>query len=231
MVRGLPNTVANILSTVFFGYLSTKFKTIREFLFIGFLVLTGTCIGFAALQPNGNTTALILSGLAGLGLGPPLILIIVGVQLSTPHRLIATATAVTSSARALAASVFTAILTATFNNRVQSKVPSYTAKAAIGAGLPPASLPAFLKALLANDTAALAKVPGVSLAVIGASVAGLRQAYADSIRTVFIIAAPFGIVACIACFFLGSVSSTMNYKVDAPIEDLHAKKKDHRHGV
>lgn len=221
----------SIISTVIFGYLSAKFKTIRWFINFGFFVLTATCAGFAALQPNGNIAAMALSGLAGLGLGPPLILIIVGVQLSTPHRLIATATAVTSSARAVAAAVFTAIVTAVFNNRVASNVPAYTAKAAIGAGLPAGSLPAFLKALLANDTAGLAQVPGASLTVIGASVTALRQAFADSIRIVFIIAAPFGLVACIACFFLGSVSSTMNYRVDAPVEDLYAKKSDARHRV
>jgi len=172
-----------------------------------------------------------LSGLSGLGLGPPLILIIVGVQLSTPHRLIATATGVTSSARAVAAAVFTAIVTAVFNNRMASNVPSYTTEAAMGAGLPPDLLPAFLKALLSNDTAGLEQEPGATLAIIGASVAAMRQAFADSLRIVFIIAAPFGLVACIACFFLGSVSSTMNYTVDAPVEDLHAKKADTRHRV
>ncbi|KEF52549.1 uncharacterized protein A1O9_11391 [Exophiala aquamarina CBS 119918] len=230
-VRSLPYAVMSIISSVICGYLSVKFKSIRWFIFFGFLVLTGTCGGFAAIQPDGNIAAMALSGLSGLGLGPPLILIIVGVQLSTPHRLIATATAVTSSARAVAAAVFTAIVTAVFNNRVASNVPAYTAQAAAGAGLPPDSLPAFIKALLANDAAALAQVPGASLAIIGASVRALHQAFADSVRIVFIIATPFGLVACIACFFLGSVSSTMNYKVDAPVEDLHAKKADTRHRV
>ncbi|KAJ9612106.1 hypothetical protein H2200_003703 [Cladophialophora chaetospira] len=226
VVRSLPNAITTIISSVVFGYLSSKFRTIREFLFFGFLVLTATCAGFAALQPSSSTAAVVLSGLAGLGLGPPLILIIVGVQLSTPHRLIATATAVTSSARAVAAAVFTAIVTAAFNNRIKAKLPAYIAAAAIGAGLPASSLPAFLQALLSNNTAALQQVPGVSLAVTEASLAALQHAYADSIRVVFIIAAPFGVVACIACFFLGSISSTMNYKVDAPLEDLHVAGKD-----
>jgi hypothetical protein len=37
------------------------------------------------------------------------------------------------------------------------------------------------------------------------------------------IAAPFGALACIACFFLGDMKAVMNYHVDAPVEDLHAK--------
>ena len=223
----MPNAVAGIISSVVFGYLSSRFKTIREFLFFGFLVLTATCAGFAALQPSSSTIAVVLSGLAGLGLGPPLILIIVGVQLATPHRLIATATAVTSSARAVAAAVFTAIVTAAFNNRIKAKLPAYIAAAAVNAGLPASSLSAFLVALLSNNTTALEQVPGITLTVTEASLVALRQAYADSIRVVFIIAAPFGALACFACFFLGSVSSTMNYKVDAPLEDLHEGEKYH----
>lgn len=224
-MRGLPAIVAGALSTVCWGYLSTKFKSIREFLFAGFLILMGSAIGFAAIQPRSNTTVLILSGLFGIGFGAPLILIIVGIQLSTPHLFIATATAVATSARAVSATVFTAIFSAAFNNRLNDKVPSYTARAAIGAGLPPASVPAFVEALIADDTAALLKVPGISLAIVEASVVALRQAFADSIRIVYIIAAPFGVVACISCLFLGNVSSTMNYKVDAPVEDLQSKKK------
>jgi hypothetical protein len=37
------------------------------------------------------------------------------------------------------------------------------------------------------------------------------------------IAAPFGALACIACFFLGDMKAVMNYHVDAQMEDLHAK--------
>jgi hypothetical protein len=40
---------------------------------------------------------------------------------------------------------------------------------------------------------------------------------------VYIIEAPFGVVACLACFFLGDLKSVMNYSVDAPVEDLRAK--------
>lgn len=35
--------------------------------------------------------------------------------------------------------------------------------------------------------------------------------------------ADIGSQACFACFFLGDMRVTMNYHVDAPVEDLHAK--------
>lgn len=71
----------------------------------------------------------------------------------------------------------------------------------------------------------MAKITGVTPAIIAAGVAALKQAYANSIRIVFIIAAPFGAVAVFACFFLGDVKQFMDYHVDAPMVDLQAKRE------
>lgn len=212
-----------MLSTVAWGYSSTHFRTIREPLFAGFLIFTAGIVGLATIQPSDSTRAVIFSGLCGLGFGAPLILIITGVQLSTPHHLIATATAVTTSSRAVAATIFTAIYAAAFSTRIGTDLPAYIAQAALKAGLPSTSLKAFVGALAGNDTAALSKIPGVTPAIIGAGVVALKQAFADSVRVVYEIAAPFGALACIACLFLGNLRKTMNYRVDAPVEDLHAK--------
>jgi hypothetical protein len=192
-------------------------------LFVGFLILTGAIIGFATIQPSNSTSAIVFSGLFGLGFGSPLALIIAGVQLSTPYHLIATATALTTSSRAVAAATFTAIYSATLNDRLAKYIPNYVAEAALRAGLPKSSLAAFVGALTSNNATALPGIPGVTPLVIGAGVSALKQAFADGIRAVFIIAAPFGALACIACFFLGDMKATMNYHVDAPMENLHAK--------
>ena len=207
------------------GYSSTKFRTIREPLFVGFLIFTAGIVGLAAVEPDGSTTAVAMSGLAGFGFGAPLILIITGVQLSTPHSLIATATAVTTSSRAIAATIFTAIYAAALNDRITANVPSGVAGAAAKAGLPAASIPAFVAALAGNHPDALAKIPGVTPAIIGIGVTALKQALADSIRVVYIIAAPFGALACIMCLFIGDLRKTMNYMVEAPVEELHAKRQ------
>ena len=196
---------------------------------MGYLIFTAGIVGLATIQPDNSTNTLIFSGLAGIGFGAPLILIIAGVQLSTPHHLIATATAVTTSSRAVAATVFTAIFAAALNTRLTTKIPSYTAEAVLGAGLPASSVPAFVKALASGETAALPHIAGVTPAIIQAGVAGLKHAFADSLRVVYIIAAPFGALACIACLFLGDMRNTMNYRVDAPVEDLHAKLHHHHH--
>ena len=192
-------------------------------MFVGFLLFTAGIVGLATIQPSDSTRAIVFSGLAGLGFGAPLVLIVAGVQLSTPHHLIATATALTTSSRAVAATVFTAIYSAALTTRLTDYIPKYVAEAALHAGLPKTSLPAFVGALASDNTAALPKIAGVTPIIIEAGVAALKQAFADGIRVVYIIAAPFGALACIGCFFLGDLTDTMTYRVDAPLEDLHAK--------
>lgn len=229
VAREQPFWVACGLSTVVYGYASTKLQTIRFPLFVGFLIYTAGIVGLATIQPGDSTSAIAFGGLAGIGMGAPLVLVIAGVQLSTPHHLIATATAVTTSSRAVSATVFTAIYGATLTTRLEKDIPSYVAKAALSNGLPKTSLEAFVGALADNDAAALRHIPGVTPTIIGAGVAALKHAFADGLRAVYIIAAPFGALACISCFFLGDLKATMNYHVDAPVEDLHAKNHHEGH--
>lgn len=221
--RSQPYWVACLVTTVLWGYWSTRRRTIRSPLFTGFFIFTAGIIGLATIQPNDNFSQLAFAALAGIGFGAPLILIISGVQLSTPHHLIATATAVTTSSRAVAATVFTAIYAAAFSSRIGSKLPDYISTAAIRAGLPTTSLKAFVGAFLSKDQSALTQITGITPAVITAAVVASKQAFADSVRVVYIIAVPFGCVACILCLFLGDMRKTMNYHVDAPVENLHAK--------
>lgn len=223
--RGEPFWIAGGIGTVIYGYTSTKFKTIRSPLAAGFLLFTAGVVGLATIQPGDDTRSLVFAGLAGLGFGSPLILLITAVQLCTPHHLIATATAVTTCSRAVAVAVFTAIFTAAMKNRLSTDIPSYVGKAAVEAGLPQSSIGAFIADLSAGDITALSSVSGVNSTIIAAGSQALKHAYADGIRVVYIIAAPFGAVACIASLFMGDLGKVMDYTVHAPLEDLHARKK------
>ena len=217
-----------MITTILFSVWSSKFRTVRVPLFVGFAIFTAGAGSLASIQPGDNFQQLALVALVGIGFGGPLILVITGVQLSTPHKLLATATAITTSSRAVAIAVFTPIYSAALNERIAVNLPKQVGAAALNAGLPQNSLSAFITALSSNDEAALAQISGVTPAIIAAGVSGLKQAYADSIRVIFYIALPFGLIACIACLFLGDLHKTMNFRVDAPIEDLHAK-HHHRH--
>ncbi|OQV05609.1 hypothetical protein CLAIMM_10322 [Cladophialophora immunda] len=221
--RGTPFWIACGLSTLVWGYLSTRFRTVRELMFAGYLLFTAGIVGMATTQPDSSTNLVIFAALTGIGFGAPLILVVAGVQLSTPHDLIVTATAVTISARGVGASIFIAIYSAAATSRLQKDLPSYVSKAAVAAGLPLSSVRDFVEALVAGDNGAVAEIPGVTSAIVASGVAAMKHAFADSLRVVFIIAAPFGAVACVASLFLMDLRQTMNYRVDAPVEDLHAK--------
>ncbi|RFU27530.1 hypothetical protein B7463_g8817, partial [Scytalidium lignicola] len=218
--------ISGMIGTLIYGWFGTRFRTIREPMFVGFLFFTAGIVGLATIEPGQSFKSLAMCAISGFGFGAPLMLVVAGVQLSTPQSLIATATAVTTSARSLASTTFTAIYTTALNNRLNVKLPNYVGKAATLAGLPAASLPAFIAALSAGNSTALQQVPGLTPAITKAGSAALKQAWADSLRVIFIIAAPFGVVALVACCFLGDLRKTMNYRVEAPVENLHVK---HQH--
>ena len=175
----------------------------------------------ATIQPGQSISALACSALLGAGFGAPLTLIVTGVQLSTPHKLIATATACTTSSRALAGAVFSAIYAAAFERRLTKNLPNLVAEAAIKAGLPKTDVPALISALSVGDIAALSTIKGISPSIIAAGTLALQQAYADAIRIVYIIGAPFGILAIVTCCFLGDLRRAMNYRTDAPVENIY----------
>ncbi|KAF9886379.1 hypothetical protein FE257_011524 [Aspergillus nanangensis] len=221
-VRQLPYWIASSCGTILYGFWSTKFRTIRAPTMVGYLILTSGMVAFATIQPDDDLSSWFFAALAGFGFGAPLILIIAGVQLSTPHHLIATATAATTCSRAIATAFFTAVATTALDSRLE-KIPQYISEEALKGGLPAESMGLFIKEITAKGEANFDGISGITPTIIAAGYAALKQAYADGLRVVFIIAAPFGALACIAAFFLGSMKEVMNYGVDAPVEELHIK--------
>lgn len=225
-VRGSPFWIGAAIGTVIFGFWSSKLRTIRSPMFTGFLLFTAGLVGMATVEPRHSASAIVFDGLAGLGFGSPVVLIVAGVQLATPHHLIATATAVLTSTRAVAASTFTAIYTAAYTTQAKSKLPRAVTAAASAAGLSSAHTPAFVEAAVEGNTTALGLLPGVTPAIARAGMAGVKQGQADSYRVVWIIAAPFGLLACVFVYFLDDMKKLMTYRVDAPVEELHAKHRE-----
>ncbi|KIX93008.1 uncharacterized protein Z520_11281 [Fonsecaea multimorphosa CBS 102226] len=228
VVRSLPFWGFSCASSIGWGYVSTKLRMIREVLFVGFVIFTGGIVGIATVQPSDSVNLIIFASLAGIGFGAPVILLMAAVQLAPPHHLIATASALNVSARAIGATIFTAIYTANLQTRLDTKLPAYIAAAVLPAGLPASSLPAFIGALSTHDATALSNIPGVTPSIIELGNAALKQAFTDSIRVVYIVAAVVGAVACIGCLFMGNLRKTMGYRVDAPLEELQVKRARHR---
>jgi hypothetical protein len=111
------------VSIVLWGYVGSRFRTVREPLIIGFILFTAGLVGLSTIQPGQSINAIAFSCLFGIGFGAALALIVTGVQLSTLRVLTATATACTTSSRAVAGAMFSAIYTAAFNTRLKKFLP------------------------------------------------------------------------------------------------------------
>ncbi|KAI5363648.1 putative major facilitator transporter Str1/Tri12, MFS transporter superfamily [Septoria linicola] len=225
-VRFLPLFAASSAFTAVYGWASSHFKDIKYCMLVGFALKTAGIVGLATVQPGQAGVAIGCLTLSGVGLAGPLVLVLAGLQLSVPHHLIATGTALVVSSRTLAGSIFVAAYSTALSQRLSTYIPSYIVQAVIPAGLPPQSIGPFIGAFASGARDALAQIPGVTPAVIGAAAAGAyQQAFADGVRVVFIIATPFGLVGCILCLLLPSFKDRMDYLVEAPLEDLHKHRK------
>ena len=87
-------------------------------LFFGFFHFTGGMAGLATIKRDDSASAIVFACLPGPGMGGPLVLVIAGVQLSTPHHFIAIGTAITTSSTVIAATIFTAIYVAELSTRL-----------------------------------------------------------------------------------------------------------------
>lgn len=222
-LRICPFWIASGTCTVGYAFWSSTRRTLRAPLVVGYTLMTAGLVGLAFLQPDASTRTVVFTGLVGVGFAAPLILLVSLVQLTSPHALIATATAVLTSSRAIAAAVFTAAFGAAVSSQTAKWIPGKVPAAAIAAGLDPQYAGQFTGALANQEQAAIAAIPGITPAIIGAGVAALKQALSNSFRVVYIIAASFGVVGIVLCYFVPNLASTMHFGVDAPVEELHSR--------
>lgn len=78
------------------------------------------------------------------------------------------------------------------------------------------SLPDFITALNNQNTAALGKIPGVTGQIIGAGLGGLREAYTQGFRFIWVAAGCFTVAAAVgtstfAEFLIFGVTRLMNF--------------------
>lgn len=102
--------------------------------------------------------------------------------------------------------IYVAVLT----NRITEELPKSVAEAAAGAGLPATSVPATLEAVANGTASALAAVPGISPSIIAAVENGLKTAYSESFKTVYLVTIAFGGLALIAAVFTSNIDHLLD---------------------
>ncbi|KAJ7872017.1 hypothetical protein B0H14DRAFT_2322601, partial [Mycena olivaceomarginata] len=121
-----------------------------------------------------NHAQIVYNILAGIGQSGPLTLIVALTQFTAPHQFLSTATGLAFSARAIGGAFGSAILDAIINNKLASYDADVGA-AAVAAGLPTDSVPALLQGLASGMPAT---VPGITDAVIAATITASHNVYA-----------------------------------------------------
>lgn len=198
-----------------------------------FLVLTNTpcpsplfpsnrCITYATLQPTWNTAQIVLNVLSGIGQSGPLTLLVACVQFTAPHAFLSTATGLAFSARAIGGAFGSAVLNAIINGRLSSHLGGAVGDAAIGAGLPRASVPELLEALDAGTLFDGIGIPGATPEVLAAAVEASRAEYAHAYRLAWASVIPFVVLAIVAVALMKGVRDLMTEKVEATVERVAA---------
>lgn len=99
---------------------------------------------------------------------------------------------------------------AVFNSKITTKLPEKIAEAMMPLGLPASSLPLLIQDLVTGDMEALQQVEGVNSTIITAAVMGLKTAYMESFRYIWIIAIAIAAFAVLSKFPVRSIFDAEN---------------------
>lgn len=110
-----------------------------------------------------------------------------------------------STFRLLGGAIATAVYTSIVDNQFADRLPAQIKHAIAGTGFDPANLGVLIKAASLNSAAAYKKVPGITSQVISASQVGVKLAYSQSYRVVYLTALGFAAVALLSAMLCSSV--------------------------
>ncbi|KAL6245159.1 hypothetical protein RBB50_007934 [Rhinocladiella similis] len=202
--------------------ISYKFKNIRLLIMAGFVlfVVWAVCMATSSLSSTGANWGYqtILGSALALVLNP----VVACAQLSAPPEFISITSGLIAGIRSLGVTLGVAVYSAIFHSRFSSLMPSKVSQAALQNGLPEASLPALILALVGGQPDQLAKIPGVTTEIIGAAVHALKEAYLGSFHSVWIAAACLSACGLIGSWFIINPTKDLNNHIDNPAESEDA---------
>ncbi len=175
----LPMLIASTLSTVVAGRIMTRTGRYKIFPVLGFALMS---VGLALLATlgaaSGRGAALAFMAVFGLGFGLTTQILVVAIQNAADRREIGTATASANLFRALGGSVGVAVYGAVFSAGLRHWLPI--------------RLPTSTSARI--DAHRLQASPDQIRGLPAAARDGVGQAVADSLHTVFLVAAPIAVI-------------------------------------
>lgn len=195
---------------------STVFKDLKYPLAVSFGIFLIVTIVYANISPSMNHAQLGINVVTGFGQAGPLTLIPAIIQFSAPHAMIATASGLAATTRALGGAFGSAVLDAIVNSKLSSTLAPQVGGAAIKAGLPASSVPALMEAFATG--AGFDDVPGINPTILAAASNASHWAYAHAYRLAWASIIPFVALAFIGIMCLTSMKEMMTEHVQATVE-------------
>ncbi|KEF54581.1 uncharacterized protein A1O9_09023 [Exophiala aquamarina CBS 119918] len=198
-------------------------KIVRLPMVLGFFLFMLFCILMATSSRYTSASAFWgFPVILGMGFGACLPSLFSAAQLGTPPELIGLATGLMVASRGVGGVLALAINNAIFNARL-STLGSKIADATLPLGLPPASLPSLITALMTHDDALLENVEGVTQQIIVAGGSAVLGVYERGFRDVWICASCVAFAALAAVSFTNDPSGEFTRHIDATVEILPAE--------
>lgn len=193
-VRTLPMVVGLLIASIFSGNVVSKTGTYRIFPIVGALVMA---LGLFLLSLMGGDTSTWLESLymfvLGTGIGLCMQVLTIAVQNTVPYTDLGTATSGVTFFRTLGSSFGTAVFGTIYANTLTPNLRDGVAAADRTGAAPP------------DVVAEAAQSPQGLHDLPGAAAAPLIEAYADTLRTVFLWTVPVALVGFVVALFLKQV--------------------------
>jgi copper(I)-binding protein len=214
---------ASILFCPFFGFMQKKVRGSRWQLLAYTGLMTVCCGCLATSTPTSNVSSTALVALSFAFVSAVSIFATSMVQLNVKHEHIGVASGLIVTMRTLGGAVATTIYLTILNNKLTSNLPKYVATPLAKDGVDPALIPDVILALTSGaiTSPVLGKLTPKALFD---AVSGLKGAYANAFRLVYLVSIAFGVIGTITVAFASDVDHLMTRQVDVKLaEGAHVK--------
>lgn len=190
---------------------------IRELLLIAASLMTAGVGGMVVVTENTPSLTMGLSFIGLMGVGALYIPPIIALMIISGDEVIGTVVGLALAIRFLGGQAGYALLYNILMNKLGDVIPTLVGGAVAEAGLPLPEIPAFIGALLAQNTTAILSVPGVTPAIVGDAILAIDASYVQGFRLVYLISIGFGGAAIVSALFLGNIRKYMTERVAVDI--------------
>lgn len=215
-VLQIGNNISGLLGGWIMPSLVHKIKHVREQIIFALLMETVFTACYAAVVPNNETAWSVMQLFGQCCFTWVTLLAYVSSGLFVPHEDFGVSAGLLGTFRSAGNSVGNAIFSTILTSVVNKQMPQRVAQAAISNGFPADEIAELIPAVVENAVGvpgAFANIPQATTAVITATSAAFKEAYAYAFRRVFYSTIPFGVLALVMAWFVRDPSPLLNNHV------------------